>query len=402
MIRSRPEEVAAGGERLRILVINWQDRKNPQAGGAEVHLHQIFGRLAAGGHRVRLLVSGWEGAAERETLDGLDVHRAGSRHGFPLTVRRAYRRRFGGEPFDVVVEDINKLPLYTPLWTRGPVAALVPHLFGATAFREAWPPIAAVVWAAERLMPRVYRDVPVQAISRSTARDLERRGFEGDRIEVVYPGVDHETFRPDPGVPRYGEPTAAYVGRLKRYKGLHVALRAVEILGARGLRLRLLLAGKGDDVGRLRRLARRRGLEDRVEFLGYVSEARKVELLRRAWVNIYPSPKEGWGITNVEAAACGTPSLASDSPGLRESVAEGTSGFLVPHSDPAAWADRLAELCADQTLRERLARGALEHAARFSWDRAAAETEAWLRRAAAGPRGEAGTGRMEPLGPNRP
>lgn len=397
----RPRLSEAGGRRLSILVINWQDRRNPYAGGAEVHLHEIFGRLAAAGHRVRLLASGWEGAPDRERLDGMEVHRAGSRHGFPLAVRRAYRDRFAGERFDVVVEDVNKLPLYTPLWIRAPVVVLVPHLFGTTAFREASPPVAAVVWAAERLMPLLYRGVPVQAISESTARDLERRGFEGGRIEVIYPGVDHDAFRRDPAVPRFERPTAAYVGRLKRYKGLDVVLRAVELLRERGTALRLLVAGKGDDASRLRRLARRSGLGERVEFLGHVSESRKVELLRRAWVNIYPSPKEGWGITNVEAAACGTPSVASDSPGLRESVAEGVSGFLVPHDDPVAWADRLAELCGDEELRDRLGRGALRHAARFSWDRAAAETEASLRRAAATPPRPAGSGRATPPGTER-
>lgn len=372
-----------GTETLSLLVVNWQDRRNPQAGGAEVHLHQIFGRLARAGHRVHLLVSGWPDGPTRETVDGLEVHRIGGRHSFPFAVRRAYRRWFPTEPFDVVVEDINKLPLYTPWWVRSPVAALIPHLFGTTAFREASPPIAAAVWAAERLMPRVYRRVPLQAISGSTALDLVRRGFERERIEVIPPGVDHAIFRPHPDLARFERPTAVYVGRLKRYKGLDVAIRAVRLLQERGTDLRLLIVGRGDDARRLRRLAYRVGVADRVEFLGYVSETRKVELLRRAWVHIYPSPKEGWGITNIEAAACGTPSIASDSPGLRESVADGRSGFLVPHKDPRMWADRLLQLCADAALRDRLARGAVRHAARFSWAGAAVETEAWLRRAVA-------------------
>lgn len=381
--RGRGDAPPAGTpERLRILVVNWQDRKNPQAGGAEVHLHEIFSRLAAAGHRVRLLVSGWKGAPVRERVDGLDVHRTGSRHTFPACAARAYRRRFPGEPFDVVVEDINKLPLYTPRWASPPVVALVPHLFGATAFREASPPVAALVWAAERGMPRAYRDTPVQAISEGTARDLVRRGFDRRRIEVIRPGVDHDVYRPDPSVEPYSEPTAVYVGRLKRYKGLDVALRALERLSEAGLALRLLVAGRGDDEARLRRVARRRGVADRVKFLGYVPEARKVELLRRAWVHIYPSPKEGWGMTNVEAAACGTPSIASRSPGLRESVADGESGYLVPHGEPSAWAECLGRVCRSPALRRRLSEGALRHAARFSWEEAAGRTERSLRRAA--------------------
>ena len=70
-----------------------------------------------------------------------------------------------------------------------------------------------------------------------------------------------------------------------------------------------------------------------MRFHGFVSEEEKLALLRRTWANLFPSPKEGWGITVMEAAACGTPSLASDSPGLRDSVRDGETGYLVPHGD---------------------------------------------------------------------
>ena len=77
-----------------------------------------------------------------------------------------------------------------------------------------------------------------------------------------------------------------------------------------------------------------------------MSEDEKIRLLRAAWANLFPSPKEGWGITVVEAGACGTPSLASDSPGLRDSVRHGETGFLVPHGDAEALAARMLELAA--------------------------------------------------------
>lgn len=359
-------------------MINWQDRLNPQSGGAEVHLHEIFGRLADRGHEVVLLVSGWEGAPARSRVDGLDVHRVGGRYTFPLAVRGAYRR-IAGSGFDVVVEDINKLPLFTPVWIEDPVVALVPHLFGTTAFREVTWPVAATVWAAERAMPRVYREVPFQAISESTREDLVRRGFPASRIRVIPPGVDHEVYRPDPGVDEFPEPTVLYLGRLKRYKGVDVIIRALGRAAGPAAGARLLVAGSGDDRERLERVAEETSVTSRVEFLGYVPRARKLELLRRSWANLYPSPKEGWGLTNVEAAACGTPSVASDSPGLRESVVEGESGFLVPHGDPDAWARALDRLCGDAGLREELSRGALRHARRFSWERAARDTEAALR-----------------------
>src|SRR4029077_5585294 len=120
----------------------------------------------------------------------------------------------------------------------------------------------------------------------------------------------------------------------------------------------LEIAGGGDDRARLERLARTLGLGQAARFLGRVSETEKRRLLRRAWAVVFPSPKEGWGITNVEAAACGTPALASDSPGLRESVQNRVTGYLVPHGDWRALADRMLALAVDPALVERLGRAA--------------------------------------------
>lgn len=367
--------------------MNWQDRHNPQAGGAEIHLHEIFGRLADRGHDVTLLVSGWSGCEPRARVDGMDVHRVGRRYTFPLRVRGGWRR-LRDRRFDVVVENINKLPLFTPLWMEPPVVGLVNHLFGRTAFREAPWPVAATVWTAERFLPLAYGGVPFHAVSRSTAEDLVDRGLDPSRVEVIYGAVDHDRYRPDPEVERFGDPTFVYVGRLKRYKGLDVVLRALARASGPAAGARLVVAGSGDDRDRLRGVAEDVGVADRVAFPGFVSEERKVELLRRAWANLYPSPKEGWGLTNLEAAACGTLTVASDAPGLRESVRHGETGFLVPHEDVAAWARRLEQVAGDAELRERMAGAARRHASRFSWERSARETETSLARVA----GEAGGG----------
>jgi glycosyltransferase involved in cell wall biosynthesis len=372
---------------VRILVVNWRDREHPEAGGAEIHLHEIFGRLAAGGHEVHLLASGWAGAARTATLDGIAVHRVSGQYGFAVTGRRAFAHLARTLRPDVVVEDVNKLPLYLPLLWRGPLVLLVPHLFGTTAFREVSWPVALVVWAAERPMPRVYRGVAVHAISRSTREDLVARGFAADAIRVIYPGVDAAHYTPDARVARAERPAFLYVGRLKRYKAVDTAIAAVAAVRRAECRdAELWIAGDGSDRGRLERAAAAQG-EAGVSFLGRVSEERKLALYRQAWAVVFPSPKEGWGITNLEAAACGTPAIASDSPGLRESVRDGETGLLVPHGDIAALARAMAAVALEPGLRERLSRGARAFAESLSWERAARETEAHLEATAArGPR----------------
>ena len=376
---------------LELLVINWQDIENPQAGGAEIHLHEIFGRLAARGHSVTLLCSGWSEGQSREEVDGIHVHRVGGRHSFTLAAAPYYRRHLIDFRFDLVVEDINKIPLFSPLWSRAPVVALIPHLFGTTAFQEVSMATAATVWLAEQPLPYVYRDSPFQAISESTAEDLAARGVPRSSVRVIYPGIDHSRFYPDPTVERFSEPTFTYVGRLKRYKSLERVVDAVATLADQGLRPKFVVAGRGDHESELRRYAEAVA-GDAVEFRGYISEEEKVELLRRAWAAVYPSPKEGWGITNIEAAACGTPVVASNSPGLRESVASGASGILVRHGDVKGWAAALRRLSEDRPLRQRLSEGAVKFAARFSWDRAAGETEAHLRQIVDNSRGRMRSG----------
>lgn len=101
-------------------------------------------------------------------------------------------------------------------------------------------------------------------------------------------------------------------------------------------------------------------------------------LLRRAWGLAFASPKEGWGITNLEAAACGTPVVASNSPGIRESVRDGETGFLVPHGDTAAMAAALDRLADSAALVAALGANGRRFAESFTWERAAEETEAHL------------------------
>lgn len=359
---------------MRILLVNWQDRENPQAGGAEIHLHETFGRLAARGHEVRLLCGGWPECPPRAMLDDIAVYRVGTRHTFPFFAHRYYNKILNGWP-DVLVEDINKVPLYTPRWGAKHTIALVPHLFGSTAFQELAAPLAAAVWTAERPLGRAYRRIPFEAISESTADDLAERGIPRASVAVIYPGIDTVGYTPNPAE-RASRPVFSYLGRLKKYKGVHLVIRAFAAMGMPDAVLEI--AGAGDYRAELEQLARSLDLGDRVRFLGRISEEEKLALLRRSWALVFASPKEGWGITNLEAAACATPVVASNSPGIRESVRDGRTGFLVPHGDVPAMGAAMRRLAESRTLVESLGADARVFAEGFTWERTARETEQHL------------------------
>jgi glycosyltransferase involved in cell wall biosynthesis len=216
------------------------------------------------------------------------------------------------------------------------------------------------------------------AVSQSTAQDLVQRGFQSHQIQVIENGVDTVHYQPDASQGRFAEPTILYLGRLKRYKRVDLIIQAFARLAVAWPQARLIIAGTGSDRPELEALVSRLGLSQRVSLPGFVAEPEKLRLLRGAWVHVLTSPKEGWGIANLEAAACGTATVASDSPGLRDSVRSGETGFLVPHGNVAALAERIQVILADPELREALGRGARRFAELFTWERAADRMDRFL------------------------
>jgi glycosyltransferase involved in cell wall biosynthesis len=358
---------------LRVLVLNWRDIRSPEAGGAEIHLHEVFRRLAARGHDVTLVASQFasgRGKAEEE-VDGIRTFRVGRWWHAHLSIPRAARRLIERERFDVLVDDVNKIPFFAPRWSKIPVVALFHHLFGRTVFRETNPLFAsAVAWYERRIGP-AYRETPGIVVSKSTLDELVRAGVRRERLTVVENGLDHSLYHPGT-VSKDPDPLLLVLGRLKAYKRIDVAIRALLLVRERLPGARMVVIGQGGEEARLRRLAHR--LSQPVEFLGRISEGDKIAWLRRAHAVLCPSEKEGFGLVALEALACGTPAIVSDVPGHRDAVPDGV-GIRVPYGDARAMGDAFIRLFTDPSLAEDLTRRGLGHARGFSWDRAAERVE---------------------------
>ncbi|MCD6502225.1 glycosyltransferase family 4 protein [bacterium] len=372
----------------RLLIINWQDRTNPFFGGAEVHLHEIFGRLARDyDYDVTLLCASYPGARREEELDGMHIVRSeGNRNTFDRRVKREYKRLVRDHGvFDLVIEDMNKMPFMAAKWADCAVMVQVHHFFGKTIWKEfpwfLFPFPLYVMWGERRAL-RLYRrkKLPIISVSESTAGDLMAAGIDRERIRIIYNGIRNDVFFPDPSLPEADLPTIVYLGRIKTYKRVDVLIRAMPAIRERILNARLIIIGSGDGLPALRDLVDRLSLsEEVVRFAGFVSEEKKVEYLRRAWVAVNTSPKEGWGIVGMEAQACGTPVVVSDAPGLRESVIDGKTGFLFDFGDEQQLAERITILLKSRELREKMGVAAVEWASGFTWDRAAKETDIAIR-----------------------
>jgi len=367
--------------RGRLLVINWQDLQHPLAGGAEVHLQENLRRLVKLGFDTTLLCSSFEGAESEVTWDGVKILRRGGRYDFNWRVPSLVRSLVRTTPFDLVVEDINKIPFYTPLFQPVPVLAVVPHMFATTVFHEINFLLASYIYLCEYPVRWAYRRVPFCVISESTRQDLLERGFAPEQVKVIHCGLDAALYRRDETVAKSAHPTVLFLGRLKKYKCVQHLILAFAQLSGRLPEARLIVVGDGDYRETLEELARSLGLADRVRFTGFVSPEEKVRILQEAWVAVCPSLKEGWGLTNVEANACGTAVIASDVPGLRDSVQHGQNGYLYPHGDVATLSEQLVRVLTDTEARRRLEQGGVEWARRFDWDEGAKQLAAELDRA---------------------
>ena len=324
-----------------MLVVNWQDRENPHAGGAEIHLHEIFGRLAARGHSVTLLCGGWPGCPPRATLDGIDVHRVGTR--LHLPVRRApllSTAMLAASALDVLVEDINKVPLYTPRW-------------GGAAHASR----SCRTSSAARRSRSVARPLACRRLARRAAAGarLPRRAVRGDQREhggrprrraasrantrrVIYPGID--TVALHARSPRSASPQP----RL-RVSG---AAQAVQGRGSRDSRVRRDAStrrrawrspARATIRPALERLAASLDLGERVRFLGFVTEAREARAAAaRVGARRSRRPRKGGGSRISRPRRAARRWSRRTRPGFANRCRNGETGFLVPHGDAPALA----------------------------------------------------------------
>ena len=363
---------------MRILALNWNDLKNPYGGGAEVHLEELLRRLVKYGHQVTLFCSGFKDCAAEEVVEGIRIIRRGNRYNFNLIAPFHLRKMVKENNFDILIEDINKIPFYTPLYLNLNTLVVVPHLFATTVFHEINFVLGSYIYLSERPFTWVYKRSKFNVISESTADDLAKRGIPRKNISVTYCGIDREVYKYDSSVSKYEQPTILYLGRIKKYKSIQHLILAFKKVKDKISDARLMIVGAGDYTEALKKLADSLKLSDSVEFAGFVSQAEKVERMRRSHLAVLPSIREGWGLTNIECNSVGTTVVAADSPGLRDSVKDGETGLLYPYGDVEAMVESIMKILSNTGYRQKLEKSALEWAEKFNWDSAAGEFEKQL------------------------
>jgi len=360
---------------MNILALNWNDLQNPYAGGAEVHLEELLRRLVSYGHNVTLFCSGFDGGKKEEVSEGIRIIRRGNRYNFNLIAPFHLRQLVKQNQFDLLIEDINKIPFYTPMYLNLKTLVVVPHLFATTVFHEINFVLGTYIYLSESPFVWIYKKRKFNVISESTAEDLVKRGVNKENISVIHCGIDRQTYSYDANIQKYEQPTVLYLGRIKKYKSIQHLIRAFRLVKDKLPQAKLMVVGTGDYLKQLHSYASSLSLEDSVEFPGFVTVENKLERMRKAHVGVLPSIREGWGLTNIECNAVGTTVVAADSPGLRDSVKDGVTGLLYPYGNIEALSTKLLMVLSDTPYRQKLEQEALKWAAQFDWDLAAKEFE---------------------------
>jgi glycosyltransferase involved in cell wall biosynthesis len=364
-------KIASDAGLERVHFVAWRDLDDPEAGGSELHAHRIASRWAEAGLDVTFRTSAVAGAPETVWRDGYQAVRRSGRYAVFADaawdgLRRGHRRGEG------LVEIWNGMPFFSPLWYRGPRVTFLHHVHA-----EMWHMVLPE-WLARvgetvesRLAPPFYRGSQVVTLSGSSRDEIiEMLRLRPEQVSVAPPGIE-QAF--SPGGSREQTPLVVAVGRLVPVKRFDLLMQALVVARQKCPGLRAVIIGEGYERPALEALRRRLGAEEWIDLPGRVEDDALVSWYRRAWVVASSSLREGWGMTLTEAAACGTPAVATDIAGHRDAVADGQSGVLV-QSNATALGTAMAEVLGDEVLRTRLSKGAAERARWFTWDATARVT----------------------------
>ncbi len=350
---------------MNILILSWKDIKNPDSGGAELVTFEFAKRLVNEGNQVTIFCRKFSNSQPVEHIDGIRIHRKGNALTTYFHAWRYYKK-LNPKP-DLVIDMLNTIFWQTPLYVpKSKRLAYVNQLAREVLFYELWPPISWIAYLLEHLQFLSYKTTQVLCFSNSTKQDLLKIGLNESNIHIFPLGIDPKKYRQGQ---KTEFPLFLCVNRLVRMKRTDLAIKATWTLKPKYPGIRLHIMGRGYEQERLQSLVQKLNLQKNVSFDFNGSDGEKIKLMSQAWALIFPSVKEGWGITVTESAACGAPTIASRVSGLIDSVQEGKNGiFVSKNPSPKELAQAMERIITDDKLRNKLSEESVRLSQNYSWD----------------------------------
>jgi glycosyltransferase involved in cell wall biosynthesis len=372
---------------MRFLMLNWRDPRNPKSGGAERVTQAYLAALVGRGHEVAWFANDFPGAAPGEVIQGVRVVRGGGFGSSVLAARRWYRQQ---PRFDLVMDQHHGIPWYSPWWCGTNHIAYIHEVLGPiwSSFYR-WPVSHIGRWQ-ERWTHWLYRRVPFWTACESTVSCLRRHGVK--HITIIRYGVNTSALPELEAKPITQPLKLAVVSRLAPNKRIAECLRTLAVLRQRGVAASLRVVGTGESESALKQEAAQLQLTDVVKFTGPLPEAEKDAILRDSHLLLHTSVREGWGLNVIEANAMGTPATVYPVEGLIESTLHDRTGAVATGETPAALADQIISLLADDARYQRYRRAAWDRAKTMHWNKVLPQACDWLEARGRGEplRGESG------------
>lgn len=349
---------------MHILILNWRDTKNPNAGGAEVLTHEMAKRWVVNGHKVTEISARFPGCSPEETIDGVTIVRLGTWWSVHLLTAFYYLRNLSAS-VDVILDEVHWFPFFSILYGGKKTVLLVCEVANGLFFHFFPYPLALIGRMIEKFYLFLYRSVPTLAISPSTKHDLVGEGIDQSHITVLPMGLTvPKRYR---NLPKDKKPTLLFIARLTKAKGVEDAIETLRFVRKKA-DVHLWIAGSGSDgyVEEVKEKIKAYGLVDSVQWWGYVDEQLKFKLMQRAHLLIVPSVKEGWGLTVPEAGWFGTPAVGYDVGGLRDVIQHEKTGLLTK-PNASDMSSQIVRLLRDKNRYLRFCRQAQVLAKTYSW-----------------------------------
>ena len=344
---------------MRVLWATDRDPWHPRGGGAEKTTYMVTKGLVSRGHQVVVLCGGMRGGDRRFFDNGVEYHRVA----LGVGVRAVLPVELRSRDFDFIIDDLaHVIPWFSPKLSSTLGAAFFRHLHARTLDGQVASPFSSLLKRVELTYSRIYRDWRFVTESEQSVSDLAALGVSRQAISRVPPGVDSDLYHPREKFP---QPTFVYFAGLKKYKRPAHAIEAAARVRKQTATFRLIVLGVGPELDHLKQMAHDLGLEGIVSFPGRLPEEELARLVSKCWMNIHLSVAEGWGLSILEAAACGTPTIGYRAPGVEEAIEDGRTGILVPNGD----VERLSSAMIDGlTVREEFRNNCRNRALSFPWD----------------------------------
>ncbi len=358
---------------MDILILNWKDIHHPQVGGAEIIVYELAKRLVKDGHKVTWFCRNFVNGLNIETIEGINIVRKGNLLTTYLFAP-LYYWSLKKKP-DLVIDISNTVYWQSPLWAwKSKKIAYLNQLAKNVFFYEYPVIISRIGILFEKLQYLSYKKTKFICYAESVKNDLISIGIQSKNISVFTLGLDHARYVPG----RKSEsPMLICVNRLVKMKRTDLVIKAVAYLIKKVPNLKLFIVGTGYERKNLQILTNKLLLEKNIFFVDEHTwffnnnpKDKKVNLMQQAWALIFPSVKEGWGMTVTECAACGTPAIVTNVSGLVDSVKNNYSGLVLSeHPSPLELSESIYQLISNKKKRLELSKNAISWSKKFSWEK---------------------------------